>query len=171
MNAPLGAAVPGGLELPWVARARDYLGVREIKGMEHNPVIVGFWKAARLAGIKNDEVPWCAGFVGAMLESSNIRSARSDSSRAYLGWGERIDAPEYGCVVVFRRPGGGHVGFCVGVDLLGRLLILGGNQRDRVGIDPFDRVRAAGFRRVPWPGPRPALPVIADSRLSSVNEA
>lgn len=158
-------------DLPWVAAARRHLGEREIKGMAHNPVIVGFWKAARLAGIKNDEVPWCAGFVGAMLESCNIRSARSDSSRAYLKWGERIEAPEYGCVVVFRRPGGGHVGFCVGVDQIGRLLILGGNQHDRVGIDPFDRARALGFRRVPWPGARPVLPVIADSRLSSASEA
>lgn len=158
-------------ELPWIAAARAQLGVREIKGMAHNPVIVGFWKLARLGGIKNDEVPWCAGFVGAMLEACHIRSARSDSSRAYLKWGEPIDSPEYGCVVVFRRPGGGHVGFCVGIDQGGRLLILGGNQGDRVSILPFGRERVAGFRRVPWAGARPVLPVLADSRLASVNEA
>lgn len=158
-------------DLPWIVAARAHLGVREVKGMAHNPVIVGFWKLARLAGIKNDEVPWCAGFVGAMLESVYIRSARSDSSRAYLAWGERIDAPEYGCVVVFNRKGGGHVGFCVGVDHLGRLLILGGNQGDAVSILPFARERVAGYRRVPYAGARPALPVVADSRMSSVNEA
>lgn len=158
-------------DLPWIASARVHIGEREIKGAMHNPIIVGFWKAARLAGIKNDEVPWCAGFVGAMLESNGIRSARSDSSRAYLNWGERIDAPEYGCVVVFKRPGGGHVGFCVGVDHLGRLLILGGNQGDQVSILPFDRARVVGYRRVPWAGARPVLPVVADSRLSSTVEA
>lgn len=158
-------------DLPWIASARAHIGVREIKGMAHNPVVVGFWKLARLGGIKNDEVPWCAGFVGAMLESNGIKSARSDSSRAYLNWGERIAAPEYGCIVVFRRTGGGHVGFCVGVDTLGRLLILGGNQADSVSIAPFDRARVSGYRRVPWPGARPVLPVAADSRLSSVNEA
>lgn len=158
-------------ELPWIASARRHIGVREIKGPEHNPVIVGFWKLARLAGIKNDEVPWCAGFVGAMLESSGIRSARSDSSRAYLKWGERIDAPEYGCVVVFTRKGGGHVGFCVGIDQRGRLLILGGNQGDSVSIAPFERARVAGFRRVTWPVERPPLRVAEDRRASSANEA
>lgn len=158
-------------DLPWIVAARMHLGVREIKGFRHNPVVVNFWKLARLSGIKNDEVPWCAGFVGAMLESCDIRSARSDSSRAYLDWGEPIAAPEYGCVVVFRRPGGGHVGFCVGIDHLGRLIVIGGNQGDSVSIAPFDRARVAGYRRVPYAAARPALPVVADSRLSSVNEA
>lgn len=162
------SAVP---DLPWIVAARTHLGEREIKGYRHNPVIVNFWKLAKLAGIKNDEVPWCAGFVGAMLETCGIRSARSDSSRAYLDWGERIDAPEYGCVVVFRRPGGGHVGFCVGVDQTGRLLILGGNQGDAVSILPFDRARVTGFRRVPWAGARPVLPVAIDRRVSSAGEA
>jgi len=106
-----------------------------------------------------------------MLESNSIRSARSDSSRAYLKWGEVINAPEYGCVVVFTRTGGGHVGFCVGVDQSGRLLILGGNQGDAVSILPFARERVSGFRRVPWAAARPILPVAADRRLSSVDEA
>lgn len=158
-------------DLPWIVSARLNLSVREVKGMAHNPVVVGFWKLARLSGIKNDEVPWCAGFVGAMLEMNGIKSARSDSSRAYLKWGAAIPAPEYGCVVVFRRAGGGHVGFCVGVDQLGRLLILGGNQGDEVSILPFGRERVSGYRRVPWAGVIPMLPVVADSRLASVNEA
>lgn len=168
MSTAMSSGVP---DLPWIVSARAHIGVREIKGMVHNPIIVGFWKMARLGGIKNDEVPWCAGFVGAQLESNGIRSARSDSSRAYLKWGEPIDAPEYGCVVVFTRTGGGHVGFCVGIDHAGRLLILGGNQGDRVSIAPFDRARVAGFRRVPYAGARPVLPVVADRRLSSVSEA
>lgn len=158
-------------ELPWINYARSYIGVREISGHVHNPVIVGFWKAARLAGIKNDEVPWCAGFVGAALESSGIRSARSDSSRAYLNWGEQIAAPEYGCVVVFSRAGGGHVGFCVGVDEQGRLMILGGNQGNAVSIAPFGRRRVVGYRRVPFAAmPRP-LPVLISGAASSSNEA
>jgi uncharacterized protein (TIGR02594 family) len=158
-------------EPPWIGLARSYIGEREVKGMAHNPVVVGFWKLAKLGGIKNDEVPWCAGFVGAMLEASGIRSARSDSSRAYLKWGERMDVPEYGCVVVFNRPGGGHVGFCVGIDDLGRLLILGGNQGDAVSILPFWPDRVAGFRRVPWNGAIPMLPSMPDNRPASENEA
>ena len=93
----------------WLTEAYKHIGVKEIKGYAHNPVIVAFWKAARLAGIKNDEVPWCAGFVGAMLETVGVRSARSDSARAYLKWGVAIDTPIPGCIVVFGRDGGGHV--------------------------------------------------------------
>lgn len=159
-------------ELPWIAHARKYIGVREIKGPTHNPVVVGFWKLARLAGIKNDEVPWCAGFVGAMLEIAGIRSARSDSSRAYLKWGEALWRPEYGCVVIFSRTGGGHVGFCVGMDESGRIMILGGNQSDKVSIAPFDMARAIGFRRVPLAGPpAQAMPIHTAAGQSSNNEA
>lgn len=158
-------------EAPWIAAARTHVGVREIKGHAHNPVIVGFWKLARLAGIKNDEVPWCAGFVGSMLESCGVRSARSDSSRAYLNWGIRIDSPEYGCVVVFSRSGGGHVGFCVGEDPRGRLMILGGNQGDAVSIAPFDRARVVGYRRAPGFPLGGPLPVLPSGAASSSNEA
>lgn len=147
-------------DLPWLNYARSYVGVREIKGVVHNPLVVGFWKMARLAGIKNDEVPWCAGFVGAALES-----------RAYLDWGEKIGAPEYGCVVVFSRAGGGHVGFCVGVDNRKRLMILGGNQGDAVSIAPFDRNRVVGYRRVPFVAFPRSLPVLAGDGASSSNEA
>ena len=51
-----------------------------------------------------------------------------------------------GCIAVFERKGGGHVGFVVGTDERGRLMVLGGNQGDAVTIAPFDKSRVLGYR-------------------------
>jgi uncharacterized protein (TIGR02594 family) len=114
-------------ELPWIA-ARKHIGQMEIKGPRHNPLILQFWKDIKRGGIKDDETPWCAAFVGAMLERSGIKSTRFESAKSYLNWGVQIREPAYGCVVVFSRDGGGHVGFVVGQQQNGNLMVLGGNQ-------------------------------------------
>ncbi len=121
----------------WILQAENHIGVKEVKGSSHNPVIVQFWKDIRRGGIKDDETPWCAAFVGSMLERSGIQSTRFESAKSYLSWGEKLDRPVYGCVVVFSRDGGGHVGFVVGKDKAGNLLVLGGNQGDAVNVKAF----------------------------------
>ena len=135
-------------ELPWIKEARRFIGEREIKGPEHNPLIVQWWKDIKRGGIKDDETPWCAAFTGAMLEHVGIRSSRFESAKSYLEWGTGLKEPAYGCVVVFTRTGGGHVGFVVGRDEKGNLLVLGGNQGDAVSIAAFSVSRVSGYR---WP--------------------
>ena len=156
----------------WVTEGKRYIGTREIPGVQHEPRILLWWKAIKRGGIKTDEVPWCAAFVGAMLESVGVTSSRFESAKSYLQWGVRLAAPTLGCIVVFDRAGGGHVGFVVGKDDRGRLMVLGGNQGNAVTIAPFDMSRVAGYR---WPAPGPAqitpLPVIACAAASSRNEA
>ena len=157
----------------WIAEARRHIGQKEIPGKAQNGWIVSLWKAIKRGGIKSEDVPWCAAFVGACLESVGIQSTRYESARSYLKWGEELSVPVYGCIVVFVRNGGGHVAFCVGKDDRGRLLCLGGNQGDAVTIAPFDRSRVAGYR---WPAGEylPAiatLPVLASTAESSRNEA
>lgn len=142
-------------EPAWLTEARQYIGQREIKGVTHNPLIVSWWKAIKRGGIKDDETPWCAAFVGAMLENVGIISSRFESARSYLDWGKKIEHPELGCIVVFSRDGGGHVGFVVGRDERGNLLVLGGNQSDEVNIRAFSRDRVVGYR---WPAAVPVNP-------------
>lgn len=132
----------------WVVLARRLIGVHEIEGDEDNPEIVQMWKDIKRGGIKDDETPWCAAFVGAMLERSGVVSSRFESAKSYLTWGLRLQEPTYGCVAVFTREGGGHVGFVVGRDADGRLLVLGGNQGDAVNIKAFHTARVDGYR---WP--------------------
>ncbi|MEY2653120.1 MAG: hypothetical protein RLZZ524_147 [Pseudomonadota bacterium] len=132
----------------WLAIARPLLGLHEIRGAEHSPEILGMWRAIKRSGIQSDEVPWCAAFVGACLERAGIRSSRFESAASYLTWGVRLDGPVHGCIVIFSRDGGGHVGFVVGQDSAGRLLVLGGNQGDQVSVKAFPRDRVTGYR---WP--------------------
>jgi uncharacterized protein (TIGR02594 family) len=152
----------------WLVEARKVEGLKEIKGPQHAPEILQMWRDIKRGGIKDDETPWCAAFVGAMLERAGIRSSRFESARSYLDWGQVISEPVLGCVVVFSRQGGGHVGFCVGRDKAGNLLILGGNQADAVNVRVFPVYRVTGYR---WPTgvllPTDPLPLIEGGQLSS----
>lgn len=135
-------------EPTWLAEARRHLGVREIPGVNHHPLIVKMWKAIKRGGIKDDETPWCAAFVGFCLENAGIVSSRFESARSYLTWGVKLQAPVLGCIVVFTRAGGGHVGFVTGITFDGQLLVLGGNQGNEVNIRKFSIDRVSGYR---WP--------------------
>ena len=104
-----------------------------------------------------------------MLERVGIRSSRFESAKSYLEWGELLKEPTPGCVVVFSRDGGGHVGFVVGQDKAGNLLVLGGNQGDAVNVKAFQRSRVTGYR---WPAgiacSHDQLPVMDAAELSKV---
>ncbi|SUY95341.1 Uncharacterised protein [Citrobacter freundii] len=147
-------------ELPWIAEGRKFIGLREIPGPQHEPEILQMWRDIKRGGIKDDETPWCASYVGSMLERVGVSSTRFEGASSYLTWGEKLDQPIYGCVVVFTRTGGGHVGFVVGKTESGNLLVLGGNQSDAVNIKAFSTERVIGYR---WPEgyPKPSfsLPV------------
>lgn len=173
----------------WLATARRYLGVAEIKGPQHNPRIIELLDRADgkddgkpLQGIADDEVPWCASFVSGVLEEAGVASARSAWARSYVTWGQSLGGPAVGAIVVFERgPSSGHVGFVAGRDSKGNLMVLGGNQGDMVKLSPFapsppPAGRVLGYRwptAHPLPGKigLPGLPLIgSDGKLSS-NEA
>lgn len=155
------------VEPKWLQLARGQIGLREVKGGQHAPKIVQFWKDIKRSGIKDDETPWCAAFVGAMLERAGIRSSRFESAKSYLQWGVPIPEPCLGCIVVFTRDGGGHVGFVVGLDKEGNLLVLGGNQGDAVSIKAFPRDRVSGYRMPSTAFEHTPLPVLARAEMSS----
>jgi uncharacterized protein (TIGR02594 family) len=156
------------IDPPWIAEAKRNIGVHEIKGSVNNQKILEWWKAIRRGGIKDDETPWCAAFVGGCLEAVGIVSSRFEAARSYESWGSPLKEPVYGCVVTFTRDGGGHVGFVVGQDKSGNLLVLGGNQSDAVNVKSFPRTRATSYR---WPAGVPVdasaqLPVMAAGEIS-----
>lgn len=136
----------------WLTAARTHLGQAEVAGAAHNPWIVSLWRKIRRGGIKDDETPWCAAFVGGVLEDCGIVSTRFESAISYATWGVQLLEPVPGCIAVFVRDGGGHVGFVTGQDEHGRVLILGGNQGNRVSIAAFPRHRVVSWR---WPAGEP----------------
>lgn len=154
-------------EPAWVTEGRKLIGLSEVKGSQHSPEILQMWKDIKRGGIKDDETPWCAAFVGACLERSGVQSSRYESAKSYLQWGRSLVRPCVGCIVVFTREGGGHVGFAVGRDKLGNLLVLGGNQSDAVNIKSFKTDRVSGYCWPPGvPNPDTTLPVVNGAELS-----
>lgn len=165
-------------ELPWIAVARSLIGEREIKGPKHNSKILKMWASIRSSWFKDDETPWCAGYLGHCLEEVGIKSTRSAAARSYEKFGVELKVPAYGCIVVFSRAGGGHVGFVVGKDRRGNLMVLGGNQGDMVKISPYAPRGAKGSRVTAycWPSIYPSnqrfkLPIVNGDGKFETNEA
>lgn len=154
------------MALRWIEKAREYIGTKEIHGSKHNPKILELWQAAHL-GFKDDETPWCAGFLGGVLEMVGIKSTRSGMARSYLNWGKKLDQPIIGCVVVLARgkAPSGHVGFVTGITG-DKLKVLGGNQSDSVSEQPFPRSQVLGYR---WPPgePIPGKKPIVKSKIAT----
>lgn len=167
------------MEPLWLQEARKHIGQKEIPGKESNPWIFSMWQRLKGAavwswlGSDDSSAPWCGTFVAHCITSAGLPiPAHWYRAKAWLGWGQKVSFPVVGCVVVFERTGGGHVGFVVGKDWVGNLMVLGGNQGDAVNIRPFDMARVAGYR---WPehevmkiGP---LPLVGSDGKVSTNEA
>lgn len=94
---------------------------------------------------------WCAAFVNASLSHAGGQGTDKLNARSYLDWGQPVDQPREGDIAVFSRgdPNGwqGHVGFFKGYDDQGNILVLGGNQGDKVSVAPYSANRLLGFRR------------------------
>jgi len=159
----------------WVEVARRSIGVRELAGAPTAPVIAG-WLQKLGAWWKDDETPWCGTACAAWLTEAGLTPPKTwYRARDWAAWGDALPAPMLGAIVVFERVGGGHVGIVVGIDVAGRLMVLGGNQGDRVCIAPFDRGRAVAFRWPPgapsWATAAVAPPLMVSASASSANEA
>lgn len=170
----------------WLARARTYLGLKEIPGEKNNnPALMSLLdladgkKDGRTIGAQNDDEAYCAKGVSAVLELSGIRSARSAWARSYAKWGQELDGPALGAVVVFWRQSIGstlgHVGFVAGKDSSGNVMCLGFNQGDSIKISAFSPHRVLSFR---WPDGQPkpktgwdTLPLLKSDGTVSTNEA
>lgn len=165
----------------WLRVARSYLGLREYPGSRHNPKILEWWTTCRLP-FTDDETPWCSGYVCGVFEECGMRSTRSAAARSWLwqDWGVRLRGPAVGAVVVFyrkdRKGPYGHVGIVVGKDQFGNLMVIGGNQGNRVSIKPFSTGRVLSYH-YPKGHPLPertgmrSLPVVNSNGRLSKNEA
>lgn len=130
----------------WILEAEKHLGLKEVPGKASNPTILKWLKTLK-AWWSEDSTPWCGTFVAHCFQQNKYDLPKHwYRAKDWLNWGQMLESPIYGCVVVFDRKGGGHVGFVVGVDEKGNLMVLGGNQGDEVNIRAFPRERVAGYR-------------------------
>jgi len=159
-------------EPKYLTYARSLIGTKEIKGHKHNPVILK-WLVTLNAWWRDDETPWCGVFVAECLTKYSYKIPKLYMrAKAWLDYGVEIKEPCLGCLVVFGRQGGGHVGFVVGRDNANNLLVLGGNQGNEVNIKAFNPNRVLGYRLPAgyWL-PRLPLPTFSMAGDLSENEA
>lgn len=158
----------------WLVIARSDIGNSETLGPNDSPWIRRVLERLNAKWLLGQ--PWCGGAVAAWMQQAGCALPKHwYRAKGWLDWGVPLNSPCVGCVVVFERTGGGHVGIVVGRTDQHYLLVLGGNQGDAVNVREFNPFRAAGYR---WPADQlallpetAALPVVASSGIISNNEA
>lgn len=147
MSAPAVSAA----EPLWLKKARELNGLREIVGSRHEAKVLQFFAEAGHPEIKNDETAWCDAFANAMLRRAGYSGTGSLAARSFLTWGRKLDRPQLGCIVVFKRGNSswqGHVAFYVGEGANGTVRVLGGNQGNAVNVSACSKADVLGYR---WP--------------------
>lgn len=146
----------------WLKVAWDAEGQREFPGPQSNTWIErlwlgkpgGRWFWEAIGKGDDSKLPWCGAFAADCMEQAGLPFPKHYArASAWAEYGTNLGRPAHGCIVVFSRQGGGHVGFVVGEDSQGNLLVLGGNQNDSVRVSKFWRGAAKAYR---WP---PGVPL------------
>jgi uncharacterized protein (TIGR02594 family) len=138
-----------------VATAERYRGQHE---RSNRASLMEFMRAN---GVQIDpaQLAWCAAFLNAILAANGLPMQREANgaptvqARDFLSYGNAVSNPEVGDIVVLARGGRGsglgHVGLFQGFDAQGRVLVLGGNTSNKVGVSAENRDDVLGFRRAP----------------------
>jgi len=127
------------------------LGVKEIVGPAHNPVILGWAGELGLKSIyTNDEIPWCGLFIAHCVHVAGFEVVeRPLWALNWAKYGNKVDEPMLGDILTFKRNGGGHVGIYVGEDEK-YYHVLGGNQNNSVSVSRIAKSRLHQARRTKW---------------------
>lgn len=141
----------GAGEPEWIRIGRTMIGQREIKGPKHNSWIAGIWQRIGTPWFKDDETPWCAGFVADCLKAAGLPILPPAVVARALAWKDYGNActPRVGCIGVKGRTGGGHAFFIIGETPDKRFYkVLEGNADDMVRIGDIPKSVVIATR---WP--------------------
>ena len=137
-----------------LVEALKHLGVREIVGSKHNPVILNWAEELGIENIYNsDEIAWCGLFMAYVCHKAGVDKGFTNQQSLWaLNWnkfGTKTNVAMLGDVLTFKRKGGGHVGIYVGEDDV-CYHVLGGNQNNSVSIVRIEKARVSQIRRTKW---------------------
>ncbi len=141
-----------------MVEALSHYGVMEHPGKGSNPDITKWAKEVGVSGwYTDDDIPWCGLFVGICMKRATW-SIKTDllSALSWANFGDKVSKGQesYGDILVFTRPGGGHVGFYVGENDKA-FLVYGGNQSNAVGLAWVAKDRLFAARRPHWKSAQP----------------
>jgi uncharacterized protein (TIGR02594 family) len=148
--------------LPWMALAKRLLWLHEVRD---NAKVRQFLESDGSTVGDPAKVPWCGDFVETVIKKSiptePFPKPLADNpywARNWVHFGVPCP-PCYGCIIVFSRGSGGHVGFLAG-DNGDYWAVLGGNQNDSVCYANIAKARTLATR---WPSVRPIMNLPFDS--------
>lgn len=133
-----------------VDEALRLFGTVEAEGAANSPTIINW--ANEIGGkvedvYKADTIPWCGLFMAVVAKRAG-KDVPTDPLWA-LNWtrfGVPAGQPMLGDVLIFIRPGGGHVGLYIGEDATA-YHVLAGNQSDQVCVTRIAKSRLHRVRR------------------------
>lgn len=139
-----------------LVEATKHIGVKEIVGKEHNPVILDWAKVLGISWYTNDEIPWCGLFIAYCAKQAGVQVVTAPlRALSWAEYGTAVTEPMLGDILTFKRDGGGHVGLYVGED--DRYYhVLGGNQSNSVSVSRIAKSRLYKARRTAWKVRQPA---------------
>lgn len=159
---------------PWLKTAIDNIGIAEVPGNQDNPVILAMAKACGGNIAKtyvHDEIPWCKMFTEYCLVKNGLKGVDSLWALDNAKIGTKLKGPALGAIATKKRTGGGHTFIIAGRDKDGKIVGVGGNQKDRISRATFLTSELVSFN---WPNGYPlpvkvglsSLPVVDSAPLS-----
>src|SRR5699024_1954726 len=115
---------------PWMNIARSQLGINE----NANAATVNQYHAvgANQPTWSGTKYPWCASFVGWVLNNAGLKHPITARALDYAKYGKTLskDNIPYGAIMVMKIGNGNHVCFCA-EDKGATVVMLGGNQSSK----------------------------------------
>ena len=133
--------------------------LQEKPGSADHPYI-RFAHSLTTLGESPDSVPWCSSWLNSLAFLLDLPRSKSAAARSWLSIGKSIDAlsdAQIGNDIVILNRGGsadpsvsgpGHVGIFAGLQGSTHVLLLAGNQGDKVSIAAFPISSILGVRRL-----------------------
>lgn len=138
------------------------LGIKEIKGDKSNPEILKFAEEIGVAHIyKNDDVSWCAVSHNAIAKRAGKKISYKDPydylrALSFRKNGIEVNVDDWDIVsigdamfsdtLIFKRPGGGHIGMYIGESGT-HYYVMGGNQNNEYSFTRIAKERLVAVRR------------------------
>ncbi len=164
--------------LPWLDVFERVRGLHEVR---NNRRLRDFLRSDGRALGDPSELPWCGDLVETCLRLAlphepfiGPLGENPYWARNWLHFGNPLDTPKYGCVGVWARGSGGHVGFIVGEDA-SSWYVDGGNQQNQANRTRISKTRRKLLGSL-WPitfgqEPQPLRIMNAGNLRLSTNEA
>lgn len=135
-------------DTPWIDEGLKVKGWHEVKN-----------RAKLFAWLRQDgtsvgdpsKIPWCGDFVETAIKLALPLEEFAGRLKENPYWAQNWQyfgvqsEPMYGAILVFKRKGGGHVGFYVGEDK-NYYHVLGGNQSNAVTVTRINKNRCIAVR-------------------------